>query len=460
MNEIDSLLSGYTVHFRQEMTSMGWWNKITYGWLVVLAGFFSHLFTYGISWSVGVFFVVYLDAFQESKGMTAWTGSLNTACMYGIGPVASILTNKFGYRVTMMTGGVLSAVGLATSALSTNIYHLYVTFGIVTGCGFGICYIPTIAVLAVYFSKNLTLAFGLSSAGVGIGTFVYPPLITSLISLYGWRGCMLILSAITLNLCVCGAIMKPNPIQTSSLTEVDERCPMDDIETSAPQNNVFDIKVLTNLNFLFMCLSSFLYCFGHSIVYVHFGEYAITRGIKENQATFLFSVIGISNLIGKLIYGSISTVKHPCANIILMFAISLTSSGLLTMTIPFQTGYPLLVIFSVVFGVCSAAFGVLPSGIVHQFLGTKNLATGYGILCIFCAMGTLPGAPIAGEMFDSVKRYAESFYLGGVAIGLSGVIMIIPYLRTRTSGHLQNNINVTAADDFTKQSLLDIATDH
>ena len=39
----------------------------------------------GISFSVGVFFVEWLDVFDEAHDVTAWVGSLNTGLMFAIG---------------------------------------------------------------------------------------------------------------------------------------------------------------------------------------------------------------------------------------------------------------------------------------------------------------------------------------------------------------------------------------
>ncbi|CAH1783888.1 unnamed protein product [Owenia fusiformis] len=454
----------------------GWTRKAksnaNYSWLVVLGSLCSNVLMHGISWSVGVFFVLFLGAFQQSKGKTAWTGSINTACMYGIGPVASMLTNKLGYRTTMMIGGVVAAIGLATSALSTNIYHLYITFGFLTGCGLGICYIPTITVLAVYFSKNLTLAVGLSSSGVGIGMFLYPPLITTLTAIFGWRGCMLILAAITFNICVCGAIMRPknisddptrrmkddmhDDIEYKSVAEATDDTTVKNVST---ETTVFNARVFLNLNFMIMCMTNFLYCIGHSILYVHFAEYAITIGIEPEQAAFLFSIIGFSNLVGKFIFGALSTIRHPCTNVILLYGSTFAITGLLMLTVPLQNVYPLLVSFAVVFGMCSAAFGVFAPEIVRKFLGQKDLSTGYGLLCICCAAGILPGAPIAGMMFDRTQQYAGSFYLGGTVIALSGISMLIPYIRTRNID-TQNDDEDVSTDDFIRQSLLDVAQNY
>jgi len=44
-----------------------------------------------------------------------------------------MLTNRFGHRMIAVIGGLLATIGLALSAIGSNVYHLIITFGIMTG---------------------------------------------------------------------------------------------------------------------------------------------------------------------------------------------------------------------------------------------------------------------------------------------------------------------------------------
>lgn len=60
-----------------------------------------------------------------------------------------------------------------------------------------------------YFDKKRGIAVGLTTAGVGIGTFIYAPLMEWSFKTYSFFGTMIILGAIALNLCVCGLLYRP-----------------------------------------------------------------------------------------------------------------------------------------------------------------------------------------------------------------------------------------------------------
>ncbi len=56
-----------------------------YGWVVLTASFMLQAISGGIAFSVGVFFVEFLEAFDEGKGVTAWIGAINTGLLFGAG---------------------------------------------------------------------------------------------------------------------------------------------------------------------------------------------------------------------------------------------------------------------------------------------------------------------------------------------------------------------------------------
>ena len=51
----------------------------------------------------------------------------------GEGPVAGVLTERFGPRPVAMIGGFLGCLGLVLTVLATQPGHLMMSFGVVTG---------------------------------------------------------------------------------------------------------------------------------------------------------------------------------------------------------------------------------------------------------------------------------------------------------------------------------------
>lgn len=179
-----------------------------YGWVVVFASFMINMIADGITFSFGIFNVEFLKYFGDSKGKTAWIGSIFMASPLLSGPIASYLTDRYGCRKVTIVGSITASIGFLLSAMSTSMEMLFVTFGVIAGVGLSLCYVAAVVIVAYYFDKRRSLATGISVCGSGIGTFIFPPIIQYLISEYGWRGCTVLLAGIFLNMCVCGALMR------------------------------------------------------------------------------------------------------------------------------------------------------------------------------------------------------------------------------------------------------------
>ena len=57
--------------------------------------------------------------------------TLNNVCF--VGTLVSAMTNRFGYRKITILGAIVTAVGFVLSSFATEIYQLYITFGILPG---------------------------------------------------------------------------------------------------------------------------------------------------------------------------------------------------------------------------------------------------------------------------------------------------------------------------------------
>lgn len=143
-----------------------------WGWVVVFASFMVNLIADGVTLSFGVIFVEFLNYFEESKGKTAWIGSLFMAMPLLSGPIASFLTDRYGCRKVTIAGSILAAFGFVLSAFAQSMEVLCLTFGVISGFGLSLCYVAAVVIVAYYFDKRRSFATGLAVCGSGIGKFL------------------------------------------------------------------------------------------------------------------------------------------------------------------------------------------------------------------------------------------------------------------------------------------------
>ncbi|XP_074647586.1 monocarboxylate transporter 9-like [Tubulanus polymorphus] len=168
--------------------------------VLIVSGFISCLLCGGPAISSGILVAEWMDVFQMGSSTTSWLGTGISGVLCMTGPLASFLVKKFNYRPVMFAGGLLTGVPIIISAFSPNIYIIMFTW-MLAGLGSGLLCTPLIAYITYRFRRLRSLANGVVLAGYSAGGFVFTFIINALLLEYGWRGCVLILGGLSLNIC-------------------------------------------------------------------------------------------------------------------------------------------------------------------------------------------------------------------------------------------------------------------
>ena len=133
----------------------------SWAWLVCFASFILRFLTIGATYTSGILVKEFEEEFHESKSSTVLIGSIQITSMYLTGTFVDVLTSKFGRKIVVIGGSVISASGLLISSFMTNIYVMYFTYGILTGLGYGLMYMVAVVVVQYYFEKKRSTATGI-----------------------------------------------------------------------------------------------------------------------------------------------------------------------------------------------------------------------------------------------------------------------------------------------------------
>lgn len=192
-----------------------------YGWIVTFASFMCHFIADGIVFSFGIIYPELLNTFGASKSATSWIGSLFVGIPLISGPLAGLFVTKYGCRSATIIGGLITSLGMLVSSFSNSLEMLTFTYGVVAGFGLAFIYVPASVMPSFWFDKRRSLATGIAVSGSGLGTFALAPFLEYLLGEYGWRGTLLILSGLTLNFMVFGALFRDVPHNKSPAPGLD-----------------------------------------------------------------------------------------------------------------------------------------------------------------------------------------------------------------------------------------------
>ncbi|KAG8523097.1 Monocarboxylate transporter 12 [Galemys pyrenaicus] len=457
-----------------------------WGWMIVAGCFLVTICTRAVTRCISIFFVEFQTYFAQDYAQTAWIHSIVDCMTMLCAPLGSLVSNHLSCQVGIILGGLLASTGLILGSFATSLKHLYLTLGVLTGnsvlyhlchpapfssfvkhidrklkyflslavhgvpmltelslspgLGFALCYSPAIAMVGKYFRRRKALAYGIAMSGSGIGTFILAPVVQFLIEQFSWRGALLILGGFVLNLCVCGALMRPITLKEDGLSpEQSPVCPApkQDCKQESPCSTLTKAWTQTCLccclqqeysfllmsDFVVFAISVLFMAYGCSPLFVYLVPYALSVGVSHQQAAFLMSMLGVIDIIGNVTFGWLTDRRclknYQC--ICYLFAVGL--DGLCYLCLPMLRNFPLLVPFSCTFGYFDGAYVTLIPVVTAEIVGTTSLSSALGVVYFLHAVPYLVSPPIAGWLMDTTGSYTAAFLLCGFSMIFSSVLL-------------------------------------
>lgn len=108
-----------------------------------------------------------------------------------------------------MIGGLLLTISNLMTAFSTDIHVLFLSYGTIEGIAMAMVHPTITSIIAEYFNKRRGLANGIAFSGANFGALVFAPIMTTLFDFYGFSGTLMLVAGMTLNIVVCGSLMRP-----------------------------------------------------------------------------------------------------------------------------------------------------------------------------------------------------------------------------------------------------------
>ncbi|XP_026747995.1 monocarboxylate transporter 12 isoform X1 [Trichoplusia ni] len=199
-----------------------------WGWCVLVGATLVNILIPGTIKSFGVLLVEFNDVFQSSASASSGIVALCYFLYSSLGPLSSILSVKWSYRTVTLIGGSFAAFGMIFSSCAFSITYLYFSFGAMVGTGAGLAFPPTVYIVTSYFVRLRGLANGICMSGSAFGSIILPPVLRYLLEEYGYKGAVLVLGGIMLNVWAAALLFQPveeHMVRKYKEPEEDEDCP-------------------------------------------------------------------------------------------------------------------------------------------------------------------------------------------------------------------------------------------
>jgi MFS family permease len=401
-------------------------RRMHYAWIVVAVMFVVILTSVGVRATPGVLIVPLQQAFGWNAAVISGAVSLNILLFGLVGPFAAGLIQVIGLKRTVLFSMALLVIGAGLSSFVTQLWQLYLTWGVLVGLGSGAGMVGlATAVANRWFVQRRGLVVGLLTAGNASGQLVFLPLLASLVVSHGWHSAPLVVAGVILALIPLVMLLLPESPAAIGLgafgtTEV--------VELPPRSGNPFVIAIAGLMRGaksadFWLLFVTFAVC-GFStngLVATHLIPFCMDHGIPEVSAASLLAVMGVFDLIGTTVSGHL-TDRYD-SRILLFWYYGLR--GLSLVVLPF-THFDIvsLAIFSVFYGLDWVATVPPTVALANQVFGKKDAPVIVSWIVAGHQIGGALAALGAGETRYLTGSYLPAFLASGVACLMAALMVL------------------------------------
>ncbi|KAL1931420.1 hypothetical protein VTP01DRAFT_9562 [Rhizomucor pusillus] len=334
-----------------------------------------------------------------------------------MGPFAQILQSYIGTRGVLFIGTIFIALGLIIAGFAHEIWHLYLTQGLMFGVGVSFMYVTIMSVAPTYFTRKRGMALGIISSGSGIGGLIIPFIMTPINRSLGAGWTYRILGFICL---ACDLV---------ATALVKERIPRKR-KQHKKLSDIIKFEVLKDVNFGIWCAGAALQLMAYFQPFFFLPSYATWIGLSDSQGSSLVAVASAMNFLGRILCGLVADRIGPLnANIIFILMSAL--STLLIWTFAFN--YGTLMAYSVVFGLFCGSYFAQLSPITAAILGMERFPTGLSLVLLFNCIAVF-GPNIASGIEGAVSSQpflTYKMFTGVVFLAAAAVMILLRFRMNR-----------------------------
>ena len=386
------------------------------GWSIVAYGFLA----VAISATARTLLSLAMPLWESEQGwprsLVSATGALTLLVMAVTAPAAGNFIDRFGPRKLLTAGLITLGLGLFLTTVSVAPWHLLISFGLISGVGFGIVAVNVFfAAIAPYFDTQRGFAIAVVDSGTTVGPLILVPVAAWFLKGFGWRIEFLVMAF---------SCMVMAPFAWKWLPATSGNLPQSNVSKDGDLMHSLRTLIFSPIfNLLFW--GFFLCGFTSSgVIETHFLPYAALCGFNGVTAAGAYGFLSGINLIGVLCAGWLADrMNRP----LLLAGIYVIRSVSFILLIQVGNDLSLLYLFSAQFGLFDYATVPVVGSLVASHLGVRVMGLSMGLLGAGHSLGAAIGAVAGGFVFDAFRSYQGLWLMSfGMALLAALISIFIP----------------------------------
>jgi sugar phosphate permease len=174
--------------FAQSLAALLARRRIHYAWVIAAVTFFAMLTTSAALGLPGAMLQPLSKEFGWTTDQLSSVFAVRFALFGLLGPFAAVFIGRYGLRRVMIAAAGFVATAMVLATQITQLWHLFILWGLVLGCGTGLTALVLGAMVANrWFTARRGLVVGLLAASTATGQLIFLPFAAWLIENVGWR---------------------------------------------------------------------------------------------------------------------------------------------------------------------------------------------------------------------------------------------------------------------------------
>lgn len=361
--------------------------------MIIFLGISILIIAMGLRQSFGMFIPSFTANFDITRADFGLALAIQHLAFGLAQPFVGYLSDKHGHNKVLVIGGILYALGLLLTTFISTAFGLHLSIGFLVGLALSAStYVVVLGAIAKVVEPNRrSTVFGIATAAGSFGMFIFIPITDGLLGHFELHSSFYILCIFALLIAIFGFFMKSDESQTIKADHDANESISKALSCSKTHRGYWRLNI------------GFFVCGFHvAFVMTHYPSYLLDEGLSSTVATLAFSLIGLLNIFGSFLFGTLGDKFEKRKLLIILYASRAVIFALMLIL-------PLTPTTAIVFG---AAIGFvwlatvpLTSGLVAQIFGVKALATLYGIVFLSHQVGSFIGAWAGGLVFDLTGSY-------------------------------------------------------
>jgi OFA family oxalate/formate antiporter-like MFS transporter len=346
-------------------------------------------------------------------------------------PFQGSLVDRFGPRLLISIGCVLTGLSWVLSSQTSTLVMLYLTYGVLGGLGTGIVYVGIVGLMVRWFPARRGFAAGVVAAGYGMGAMLTTFPINSSLAAAGYAHTLLVFGIAfgVIGLLAAQGLKQPPP-QLASASPNGLNIGVADVASREMlRSRVFWLM------FLMMTLMSTSGLMVISQLATFAKDFGITQTVVFGLAALplALTIDRFTNGLTRPFFGWVSDRLGRENTMFLAFALEGIAMAIWLAT---RSNPALFVLLSgVVFFGWGEIFSLFPSLLTDTF-GTRHATTNYGWLYISQGIGSILGGPLAALLHEQTGSWSPVFSLA-IGCDLVTAVLALTVLKPWRIAYLQ-----------------------